>query len=725
MWNSLKPEASLSLKSRILVVDDDVVYGVAAIEVLEHAGFEALLVSTGHAAMTAFTQMRPDLILLDVELPDANGFDLCTQLRSTPGGTDIPIVMVTGHDNTESITRAFQAGAADFINKPILWATLPHRIEFMLRAYADMRALRLSEQRNLALLQALPDTLLIVDRTGHILEHFTGEENATRNNYVGKMLDEVLPSENARTAMESLRSATDTGVAQSYEFEIGSGDTQKAFEARMRPQPNGTVLIVLRDATERRRSEARIQYLAYYDTLTGLPNRQLFVRELRRAIRTAEHAATKVALLYLDLDRFKRINDNLGHSVGDTLLQHVARRLESSVRPTDVIVGAGARDGANHSRIARLGGDEFVILLTGITDDNQAAIVADRVRAALSSPFECNGHRFVVTPSIGIAMYPNDGNDIEDLLVKADLAMYRAKEQGRNGHAFYGDSMSIRSLGRLELEDDLRRAIEANDFTLYYQPKMDIATGAIIGVEALLRWHHRARGWIAPGTFIPLAEETGMIVPLGDWVIREACRQLKSWNEQGLTGLSISINVSTQQFERDDFVDSVLRILLHYGVKPQQLEIEITESVLMRNIGETIDALSRLRAAGISLSIDDFGTGYSSLGYLKQFPVDTLKIDRSFVKDLHTSSDDAAICAAIIAMARELRLKVVAEGVEVAEQLDFLRKQGCDQIQGFLISKPVPVEDLVELLRPGSGLHRLKAASGNSNLRHRLEVEPS
>lgn len=266
-------------------MDDDIVYGVAAIEVLEHAGYEALLVSTGHAAMTAFTQMRPDLILLDVELPDANGFDLCARLRSTAAGTDIPIVMVTGHDNTESITRAFQAGAADFINKPILWATLPHRIEFMLRAYADMRALRLSEQRNLALLQALPDTLLIVDCNGHILEHFTGEENATRNNYAGKMLDDVLPSENARTAMESLRSAIDTGVAQSYEFDIGSGDTQKAFEARMRPQPNGTVLIVLRDATERRRSEARIQYLAYYDTLTGLPNRQLFVRELRRALR--------------------------------------------------------------------------------------------------------------------------------------------------------------------------------------------------------------------------------------------------------------------------------------------------------------------------------------------------------------------------------------------------------------------------------------------------------
>jgi EAL domain-containing protein (putative c-di-GMP-specific phosphodiesterase class I) len=299
-------------------------------------------------------------------------------------------------------------------------------------------------------------------------------------------------------------------------------------------------------------------------------------------------------------------------------------------------------------------------------------------------------------------MYPQDGTDIEDLLLKSDMAMYRAKDQGRNSHAFYGESLSIRSLGRLELEDDLRRAIAAGEFVLHYQPKLDLAANTIVGVEALSRWHHKDRGWIAPSSFIPIAEETGLIVGFGEWVIREACRQLKAWNDEGLAHLSISVNVSTQQFQREDFVDSVLRIVRHFGVRPQQLEIEITESVLMRHVDETAAALRRLRGAGITLAIDDFGTGYSSLGYLKQFPVDTLKIDRSFVKDLHTSGDDAAICAAIIAMARELRLKVVAEGVEVADQLEFLRLHRCDQIQGYLISKAVPLAELQDILRAES-----------------------
>ncbi|MFO0705216.1 MAG: EAL domain-containing protein [Steroidobacteraceae bacterium] len=689
-----------SRSASILIVDDDPLYGMLAVEALNHAGFRAEVLQTGAALRESFARIQPDLVLLDVELPDANGIDMCAWLRSA-GATDIPIVMVTGHDDTHSITRAYEAGATDFINKPILWGTLPHRVEFLLRAHANLRALRASEQKNRALLQALPDTLLIVDDQGIIQEYITGEDGASRANYVGKALPVLIPPQTVPTAMERLRAAIATGQPQRLEFDVGTDEDHRAYEARMRAQSDGQVLIVLRDATERRRTEARIQYLAYYDTLTGLPNRQLFVRELRRAIRLAERTSTRLALLYLDLDRFKRINDNLGHSVGDALLQSVARRLESGVRPTEV-AGTGShpvRPHVQHSRIARLGGDEFVILLSGVTDEQQAAIVANRVRIVLSETFNCNGHRFVVTPSIGIAMYPDDGRDIEDLLVKADLAMYRAKEQGRNGHAFYGESMSVRSLGRLELEDELRVAIEKNRFELYYQPKLDLTSNRIIGAEALLRWSHPTRGWIPPDTFIPIAEETGMIVGLGEWVIREACRQLRSWNDAGIRDLVVSVNVATQQFEREDFVDSVLRTVWKYGIRPDQLEIEITESALMRRVEETIADLQRLRDAGIVLSIDDFGTGYSSLGYLKQFPVNTLKIDRSFVKDLHTSGDDAAICAAIIAMARELRLKVVAEGVEVNEQLEFLRRQGCDHAQGYLIGKPVPIDQIEEFFR--------------------------
>jgi EAL domain-containing protein (putative c-di-GMP-specific phosphodiesterase class I) len=356
---------------------------------------------------------------------------------------------------------------------------------------------------------------------------------------------------------------------------------------------------------------------------------------------------------------------------------------------------------AEQARIARLGGDEFVVLLTGLSDEAQTAVVANRIKQTLAEPLDCGGHRLVITPSIGIALYPRDANDIEDLLVKADMAMYQAKDQGRNGYAFFGQTMAVRSLGRLELETDLRSAFENGDFRIFYQPKVDLASGSIIGVEALLRWHHATRGWIAPDVFIPVAEESGLIAQIGDWVIIEACKQLALWAGAGLGYLTIAVNVSVQQFARANFVDTVLHALQEHGVKPRQLELEITESLLMRNVDDTTACMKRFREAGVVLSIDDFGTGYSSLGYLRQFPVDALKIDRSFVKELHTSDDDAAICAAIIAMARELKLKVIAEGVANAEQLKFLRKHRCDQVQGYLISKPIPIDDLEMLLRGG------------------------
>jgi diguanylate cyclase (GGDEF)-like protein len=684
-------------RRRVLIIDDDPVFTLLASETLEQAGFIARVASDTAAALALFEEEKPDLVLLDVELPGSNGFAICAKLRAMAPDFDVPIIMVTAHDDTQSIAHAYQAGATDFIHKPVLWPTLPHRLGFILRAQDSMHALRISEQKNRALLQALPDTIFIADRDGAVVEHLTGVEKDNAGSLVGKQLERVLPAEVARAARMAMSGVT-TGEAATCEFSVGHGKDKRAFEVRLRPQADGTLLVIQRDTTERLRAKARIEYLAYYDTLTGLPNRQLFVRVVGRAIRHSKRSGAMMALLYLDLDRFKRINDNLGHSVGDALLQAVARRLELSVRSSDVVSLPGAVQASGDARIARLGGDEFVVLLTGITDEEQTTTVANRIQESLGEPFDCRGHRFVVTPSIGIALYPKDGTDIEDLLVKADMAMYKAKDQGRNGYAFYGESMAVRSLGRLELENDLRRAFEAGEFQLHYQPKMDLATGVIIGVEALLRWFHPTRGWIAPDTFVPVAEETGLIVPLGDWVIRETCQQLNAWAGTPFGQLTIAVNVSVQQFSREDFVDSVLRVLWQSGVKPQQLELEITESLLMRNIDATTQNLKRFSAAGLKLSIDDFGTGYSSLGYLRQFPVDTLKIDRSFVQDLQTSNDDAAICAAIIAMARELKLKVIAEGVETAEQMEFLRRHRCDQIQGYLVSEPIPASEFPRLL---------------------------
>jgi diguanylate cyclase (GGDEF)-like protein len=692
------PLPNTATRRRVLIIDDDPAFTLLAAEILQQAGYDAGVASNSQEAIAAFERETPDLVLLDVELPGSNGFELCATLRLLSKGADVPIVMVTGHDDTVSISQAYQVGATDFIHKPVLWPTLPHRVGFILRARDNMLALQASEHKNRALLQALPDTLFIADAKGVLLDHIRGDGKRSRRNLIGKKLEEVLPSGVAR-AVRLCAKAENPEELSTYEFTVGRGKDQKSYEARIRPQPNGTLLIVTRNTTERRKARARIEYLAYYDILTGLPNRQLFIRQVGRAINDAKQSDQLVALLYLDLDRFKRINDNLGHGVGDALLQNVARKLEQSVRPlaySEAPEGRPTHDGA---RVARLGGDEFVIMLTGISTEEQIVAVAEQIKLAMAEPLDCGGHRLVVTPSIGIALYPRDGTDIEDLLVKADMAMYQAKDLGRNSYSFFGHSMAVRSLGRLELENDLRAAFEKNEFQVFYQPKVELATGTIVGVEALMRWHHIKRGWIAPDIFIPVAEESGLIVPMGDWVIREACKQLKAWADEGLGSLTVAVNVSVQQLASVDFVESVFRALEEYGIAPSLLELEITESLLMRNIQDTSLCLKRFRAAGISLAIDDFGTGYSSLGYLRQFPVDALKIDRSFVKDLHTSSDDAAICAAIIAMARELKLKVVAEGVQNAEQLEFLRRHQCDQAQGYLISRAVPAIDLQALLR--------------------------
>jgi predicted signal transduction protein with EAL and GGDEF domain/FixJ family two-component response regulator len=685
-------------RGNVLIIDDDPVFALLASETLVSAGYAAEIAGNAHDALQFFEQRRPSLVLLDVDLPGANGFDICSTMRAMHAGFDVPIVMVTGHNDTRSIAQAYEVGATDFIHKPVLWPTLPHRVDFILRAQNNLSALKASEQKNRALLRALPDTIYMVGGDGLVLQHIMGSESSARENHVGRLLEDVFPSDVAAAARRAL------GAGQFiepvvHEYVVGGDRERRWFEVRLLPQSDGPLLIVVRDITDMRRAKARIEYLALYDLLTRLPNRKLFVREATLAMRDAKRSGTSMALLYLDLDRFKRINDNLGHTVGDALLQHVARRLEKSVRPSDLVAaGGGAAQGsfapAEPARVARVGGDEFVVLLTGLDDENQTIPVADRIQKLFAEPFECAGHRFVVTPSVGIAMYPKDAGDVDNLLIKADMAMRQAKDHGRNGYAFFGQSMAIRSLGRLEMENDMRRGFGCGEFTVHYQPKLDLASGQVVGVEALMRWNHPTRGMIPPDSFIPVAEETGMILPLGDWIIRVACKQLADWAQQGLGHLTIAVNVSVQQFAREEFVASVLSALWHFKIKPQLLELEITESLLMRNVDETTNSMKRFRAAGVSMSIDDFGTGYSSLGYLRQFPVDSLKIDRSFVKDLPSSEDDAAICAAIIAMGRELRLKVIAEGVETQEQLEFLRSHKCEQAQGYLISKPVTIDEL-------------------------------
>ena len=454
----------------------------------------------------------------------------------------------------------------------------------------------------------------------------------------------------------------------------------------------------VQDITERKRAEDEIRRLALYDTLTGLPNRKFFRDQLDHEIARARRSNERLAILFLDLDRFKRINDSLGHAAGDELLKEFARRLQHCVRDVDYVA---REDDEPCGSVARLAGDEFTITLVNLKNPHDAAKIARRIVTEMMKPFSLDGQDFVVTTSIGIAVYPEDGDQPETLLKNADAAMYQAKELGRNTYQFFANNMNSTAFEKLSLENELRHALNREQMVLYYQPKIDILTGRITGVEALIRWVHPQWGLIPPNQFIPLAEEIGLIIPIGEWVIEEACRQLKEWERAGFAGICMAVNLASPSFRQPDLVTRVASLLRRLKVPPNLLQIEATESILMRDVGTTMTTLTQLRELGVRISIDDFGTGYSSLSYLRRFPIDQLKIDRSFVKDLTQSSDDAAITFAIISLANSLKLEVVAEGVETLGQARVLKEQGCRMMQGFFFSRPVPAADLGELLRRG------------------------
>src|SRR5580693_3154478 len=452
----------------------------------------------------------------------------------------------------------------------------------------------------------------------------------------------------------------------------------------------GTVLS-LRILQQRKRADDRVHHIAFHDDLTSLPNRLMLAQRLDQALSRHRRASMKLAILYMNLDRFKVINDSLGHEAGDLLLRQVADRLRSQSREGDTV--------------ARVGGDEFVVLMENCWNSADISACAQRLVEQLSAPYLLDQKDCHVTLSIGISIFPADGSDSQSLLKAADVAMYRAKEMGRNNYQYYLPSMNVHTLERLELESDLRRALERGEFFLHYQPKVEIATGMITGVEALLRWRHPLRGLVPPMDFIPLAEETGLIVPIGEWVLATACARINCWQGRGLPKLSVAVNLSARQFADPMLLAKLTRIIHASGLDPSLLELEITESVVMSDGECAVSVLEKLKSIGVKIAIDDFGTGYSSLGYLKRFPIDTLKIDRSFIRDIPADSGDKKITRAIIAMAHSLRLKVVAEGVETADQLKFLRTERCDAVQGYFLHRPLPkteMADVLELNRPVS-----------------------
>jgi len=452
------------------------------------------------------------------------------------------------------------------------------------------------------------------------------------------------------------------------------------------------------DVTERKVAEERIQFLASTDALTGLPNRRLLQDRLTQALASARRQKHKLAILFLDLDRFKDINDSLGHSVGDLLLQEVAERLKTWVREQDTV--------------ARLGGDEFLLMLTHIKDVPDAAVAAERLMDAITAEFVVQGHSLNVSCSIGVSMFPEHGADGEGLIKNADAAMYSAKDSGRNNFRFFTADMNAQVVERLTLENSLRLALDNKELFLVYQPQMDIATGKITGLEALLRWQHPELGLVPPDKFIRIAENSGLILPIGEWVLRTACSQGRTWQDQGLPAVTVAVNVSAVQFRQEGFCELIRRVLDETGLAPQYLELELTESLLLVNADVTLSVIRELKAMGLTLAIDDFGTGYSSFSYLRQFRVSKLKIDRSFIREVALNPDDAAITGAIISMAKSLNLKVIAEGVEDEAQMSFLRAHHCDEIQGYYFSKPLVADAVADKLRAEHSEARVKSQAG-------------
>ena len=580
-------------QAKILVVDDDQNVRLLTRQCLEAEEMDVVEASNGIEAIDVFVLERPDLVFMDVEMPGMTGLEACQRIRELPQGKSIPIMIVTGSDDRESIDKGFDAGATQYRTKPVNWSLLGRDVQYMLRA---------------------------------------------------------------SNAFNSLK-----------------------------------------------RQEDRLRYLAYYDPLTNLPNRRSFNEQLRRLLKRSQRRETTAALLFIDLDHFKRINDSIGHARGDSLLVEIARRLTMELREEDAInylsdsnVLEEGDSGA--AEIARLGGDEFTVVLSDVSDIADIEKVAKRVLDCLSQPIPLQSHNPVVTPSIGIALYPQDGEEPDVLVRNADTAMYFAKSEGRACYRFYNEEMNATAIERLKMEEELREAMHTSQLELRYQPQINSITGEVVSMEALVRWKHPTRGMIPPDEFIPIAESTGQIIELGQWVMEEVGRHCTYWDTLGLSPFRVCVNISPLQFNHGNLADWIAAFLARSGLSPDRLELELTESAIMNDAETNIAKLRSLKSLGVHLAVDDFGTGYSSLSYLKRFPIDTLKIDHSFVNDLNTP-DGAAIVDAIVGLAKALNLKVIAEGIETQSQLAYLVKRECDLLQGFYFSRPKFTEDVPNMLQ--------------------------
>jgi diguanylate cyclase (GGDEF)-like protein len=697
--------------AHLLIVDDDLMLRGMAAKTLQHAGFEVSDAACGEDAIALFEEHPHDLILLDVMMPGLDGYEVCRRIRAMAQGTQVPILMLTGLNDTASIDLAFSHGATDFITKPINWALLAHRVRYSLRASTASNAMRRSSE-TLARAQSLagmgnwtmfPDGRM--ECSAELRRLFVAGSDSAQFDFADDFLNCVLPADRGRVSGARSRLMAEAAPYQiEFQIERFDGAVRTIFEqaAPVAGEPGhpGCVEGITQDITDRVQAQERIRELAHYDSTTGLPNRQFFAQLAGPSLERTRRNGKRCAVMCLEIDRFDGVNDAFGRGQGDEVLKTVAERLLSWIRGRDLAsVGQAPAD---HGVLASGGGSVFTLLIADLEGQEQASAVAQRLLLAVAEPILVETQPLVLTASIGIAFFPNDADDFAGLSRCAEQAMHAAQDAGRAQHRFFDERMNADAATRLLLEAELRRAISFEELRLYFQPKVDAATGRIVGAEALVRWQHPDRGMVSPAEFIPLAEETGLILPLTDWVLEAACSHLRAWLDAGLATVPLAVNLSALSIAGTTLSTQLDRLIERFGLTAASLTLEMTETMLMRDERAAILQLETLRGRGYGLSLDDFGTGYSSLSYLKRFPVDELKIDRAFVTDLERGGRDAALTAAIIALSRELGLKVVAEGVETRAQSEFLLKRGCRVQQGYLFSKPVPAAAFAQLLRTGS-----------------------
>ena len=697
-------------KQKILLVDDRPENLVALEAILESTDRELVSANSGQEALAYLLKSDFALVLLDVQMPEMDGFEVAKLMQKNNRTRRIPIIFVTAISKEDKfVFKGYRSGAVDYLFKPINAEFLQSKVEVFLGLDKQRRQLednlveikQLTEENDL-ILNSIAEGIIGTDKLGNITFvnpaakfMLKRRDDNTINKHLFEVIfaqDKVKKSDGVVWEDSYLHKRCSNGEEYHVDNEKFTNADIVSFPVEYRATPvhdeaeqfNGLVL-VFQDITDRKLAEERLIQLARYDSLTGLANRTLFLDLLHQSVSRAQRTENTLALLFLDLDRFKQVNDSLGHDAGDALLQEVATRFRSCIREGDII--------------SRLGGDEFTILLEAVVA-REAAIVAQKVINSLAQPFNIQGQEIFMSTSIGIATFPGFAVDPDNLLKSADMAMYHAKGQGRSNYQFFTPGMQKTVVERLNIENKLRQALDKSEFMVYFQPQFDIHTTEIVGLEALIRWQPNSEEIVSPAKFIPIAEETGLILPIGEWVLNTACQHGAEWFKQGLIGenITIAVNLSIRQLNKD-LIATIKKALKKSGLRSSQLELELTESMVMDDVQTSKELLDAIHSLGVHISIDDFGTGYSSLNSLKHLPLDVLKIDQSFVADIGKDSHGEAIIKAITAMAKSLNLKIVAEGIETEQQLAFLRKNDCNCIQGYYFNGPLSVQDATKLLQ--------------------------